>query len=522
MTDPEVQPILDYTARDFDTIRSMLVGLAKGKFPEWETVGEANDFGTLLLELYAYMGDVTNFYVDRISSEAFLGTAQRRQSVLYIAEMLGYKPLGQQAATGLVTFTLDSSYESSGSADPNLYIPAGTLLASDADRTDEIVYFETDYRAGIAPGGNITIPATEGRSTTEYFGASKGVPNYEVTLSEPGVVFRSVSVRTKEGSNYGGGSLFAAQYVDWTERDSVAESRPTESVFSTYLDDSGYTHVLFGDGASGRIPPPGASIEITYRYGIGAAANSLAPGTITSVEDQTLPVGLLTVTNPSAPVGGADPETIESMRFSVPKASRIRYRAVTLDDYSTLALQIPGVAKAVAYGEVYTSINVRIAPVGGDLDSLLMESLREDVEDYLRDKVLIGSSLYVEDAQWEDFWIEFDLFVLDGFNQDQVNRNVQAAVEDYFSFANQDFGARVSVGEIYRKAMNVEGVDYIDVTTMRTELTTGVDNRLVAFNKIPRIHPPDYADYEPIGDVDVATTSDSYGLVITAYGGLSD
>ena len=80
--------VLDYTSRDFAALRSLLVGLSRGLMPEWQTVGETGDFGTLLLELYAYAGDVTNFYIDRMASEAFLGTAARRQSVLYIADML--------------------------------------------------------------------------------------------------------------------------------------------------------------------------------------------------------------------------------------------------------------------------------------------------------------------------------------------------------------------------------------------------------------------------------------------------
>ena len=36
--------------------------------PEWTTAGEAPDFGTLLLELFAYMGDTLNFYIDRTAS----------------------------------------------------------------------------------------------------------------------------------------------------------------------------------------------------------------------------------------------------------------------------------------------------------------------------------------------------------------------------------------------------------------------------------------------------------------------
>ena len=40
--------------------------------PEWKTAGEAADFGTLMMELFAYMGDTLNFYIDRTASEAFL------------------------------------------------------------------------------------------------------------------------------------------------------------------------------------------------------------------------------------------------------------------------------------------------------------------------------------------------------------------------------------------------------------------------------------------------------------------
>ena len=53
--------VLDYTCRDFTAIRAQLVGLAKGLMPEWQTAGEASDFGTLLLELFSYMGDVMHY-----------------------------------------------------------------------------------------------------------------------------------------------------------------------------------------------------------------------------------------------------------------------------------------------------------------------------------------------------------------------------------------------------------------------------------------------------------------------------
>ena len=49
-------------------------------------------------------------------------------------------------------------------------------------------------------------------------------------------------------------------------------------------------------------------------------------------------------------------------------AARIKNRAVTLNDYADLAMQVPGVAKSVAYGTVYTAVHVRIAPTAGKAD----------------------------------------------------------------------------------------------------------------------------------------------------------
>ena len=499
MTDnQEIQPILDYTARDFDAIRSMLVGTAKGKMPEWETLGEVNDIGTLLLEIFAYMGDTTNYYIDRIASEAFLGTAQRRQSVLYLAEMLGYKPLGQQAASVLLSVTLAAD------ANGSVTIEGGEEVTA-ADGTA----FTTDFTITLEPGETKQVSATEGVVVNQVFASSKGAPNYEITIPNAGVVNRSLTIKTKEGVNYGGTSDFPAEFVSWFEVNAVSTALPTQSAYSTYLDDNGFTHVLFGDSAAGRIPPPGAEIHATYRYGTGAAANKLVAGDITAFSNTELPTAQLEVTNTGAPVGGSDPESIDSMRFSVPKAASTRSRAVTLEDYNSLALQVPGVAKAVAYGQTYSAVNIRIAPVGGVVEPALMAGLRNDVETYLKDKVLVGSTLYVEDVQWTDIWITMDLYVLDGFDQSQVESNVQLALEDYLSFSNQNFGGRITVGSVYRRAMSVEGVDYVDVNTLRTNTTTGVANREIPELRIARIHP-----------VNTDIEADPYGLQITSYGGL--
>ena len=55
---------VDYTDKDFDALRARLIALIKSVFPDWTDFDVAS-FGNLLVELYAYVGDVLTFYVCR-------------------------------------------------------------------------------------------------------------------------------------------------------------------------------------------------------------------------------------------------------------------------------------------------------------------------------------------------------------------------------------------------------------------------------------------------------------------------
>ena len=231
--------VLDYTCRDFTAIRSQLVGLAKGLMPEWQTAGEASDFGTLLLELFSYMGDVMHYYIDRTASEAFLGTALRRQSVLYIADMLGYRPIGQQAASVGLEFRRIAPADPEH-PDPAVTLPVGTRVYNETDNADDLVVFELNQEVTLVPGQIIPDPAvlpvqlpifaTEGITVKDsLLGVSKGAPNSEFRIIDKGVVFNTVSIRSNE----------AGQTLRWAFVTDLSLARPTQAVFTTFLDDHG-------------------------------------------------------------------------------------------------------------------------------------------------------------------------------------------------------------------------------------------------------------------------------------------
>jgi hypothetical protein len=476
--------VLDYTSRDYSSIRSMLVGLARGFMPEWQTVGESGDFGTLLLELMAYSSDVMNYYVDRVSAEAFLGTAYRRQSVLFIADMLGYTPVGQQAAS--VPLQLRLEWE--GITLPlttSITVPAGTRVFTTADAQGRSFEFTLDQTVIFGPDsaiGGETIAgtaytfslanatATEGTmvgvSTPALLATSKGHPNAEFQLETAGVVFRSLDLFTDEGG----------KIIHWNRTSRLIDAGPLDSVFAVYVDDNDFTHVVFGDNSAGRIPPMNAGIYITYRYGQGSAANDLSVNLVNNIDFiPTYPIPIsLTVTNIAPPTGGADVESVESIKFAVPKANRIKQRAVTLDDFRAIALQVPGIKKAVAYGQLYSTVYVRCA-YGASADMLTSEKYVADVERFFIDKTLVGTTVYAEAPEWNNLYVNVNVSVNPLYNREQVRQNVAVEIENLLAFDNVDFGQTISVGDLYRAALSIPGVDFITVNNFQS-ITYGTVN----------------------------------------------
>ncbi len=467
--------VLDYTSRDFNAIRAQLVGLAKGLMPDWQTAGEPSDFGTLLLELFAYMGDVVHFYIDRTASEAFLATAVRRQSVLWIADMQGYTPIGQQSASVALTFTIaQDDPDAPGTVQP-VSIPKGTQVYNDASSADDLVVFELAGNVDLDPKvpgpgetdkRSVIVYANEGITKGETpLGVSFGSPNTELVLPDKGIIYNTVSVHTLEG----------VQAITWSYVPQISGARPTQAVFTTYTDETGLTHVVFGDNASGRIPPVNAQFYVNYRYGVGAMANTLAANSITSIA--TVPNADLTwvsLTNRESPVGGSDPESIDSMRYTVSHGgSKLRQRAVTLNDYAELAMQVPGVAKSVAYGSVYTAVHVRVAPLDGKADPNYMQRLLNSVEAYLQDKIMIGSQVFPEpldvEELWQDVYIRILVHVMDAYNRTDVRLQVDQVVRALLNFDVVDFGYRISQGLVYRAILAVQGVEYAELQWLSTE-----------------------------------------------------
>lgn len=462
----EAYPAIRYTSRDYASLRQAMIDSIPARVPEW-TSRSPQDFGIVLIELFATMGDVLSFYTDRVANEAFLPTATQRDSVLKLAQTLNYRPRGTAAAKATVQFTVVGNIA--------FTILAGTLVRTSSAVGDTPVVFSVDRDVEVLPsvsGEPHTVNAlvTQGRYVrSEPIGDSTGRVDQSFVLRQTPVVESSVLIQVQEGPHL----------VTWTAIDRILDARPEENVYTTTIDANGALTVEFGDGLNGRIPPPSAAILASYRVGGGTVGN-VGMGTITEMVDPF--PGVLSLTNLSAASGGADLESTESIRLNAPRSIQTVNRAVTLEDFANLALQVPLVAKARAEAAVYSNVMLYIAPLGGGQPTNRMLS---DVVNYMDTRKLVGVDVLAGTPTYVPINISVTVHVNPAYVKTQVRGDAIVALQDLLAFDNVDFGERISVARIYDALAGVPGNNLVEISRLSKGVQGGVSDIILADNEIP-------------------------------------
>ncbi len=471
-TPPTMPPAIDYTDKDFRSLREAMLRLARQRLPEWTDESPA-DLGMLMVDLFAYAGDVMLYYQDRIASELFPGTATERQSVVDLLRLIGYElsPAVPATADLLLTFTRPA-------APVTVKVKHGTRFASRPQNgaTLEYVYLGPDLDLNllsdqVRPGrdpdlGPVVhydrLPVEQSVAVDDVvLGSSTGEPNQTFRLPDRAVVVDSVVVQVNEG----------AGWVTWDRRDSLlfdiapdgraVFSHPEARHYQLLIDGTGTAHVVFG---AGRRPPVGAgNVRASYRVCLGTAGN-LGAGAIT-VPLTPVP-NLRSVVNPQGAAGGGDAERADHAARYAPFAFRSTNRAVTASDYVALAHSTGAIAKARAHSPAWNRIDLYVAPAG-DSFRPVPEALRHRLIGYFEDKRMAGTLVRVLDAQAVPVDIAIELLTDERFVSDAVASHVEAAIAGLLAFDAVDFAQTLYQSDFYAAAEAVPGVLSSTITRLR-------------------------------------------------------
>lgn len=499
ITPPSTIPVsIDYTSKDYFAIRSELIARIQDRVPDW-TAADPADFGVALVEAFAYMGDMLSYYIDRNANEAFLTTATQRNSVLNIAQTYGYTPAGYRQAYATLEFSNTSA--------SSVTIPEGTVVTGEVVIGDTVrtVYFTTGADAVVpaavgATPGTETVTAGEGQSVIlvsdnatnngELIGTSTGLPAMTFELGETPAVDDSVQIYVQDGDIY----------TKWTQVQHLLDFGPTDQVFTVSTDEDDIVTVLFGDGVSGVIPTLYSEIRAIYTVGGGSFGN-VSADTLISIdyvpglsEIQTSALqSIISVSNPDPALGGSDPEETDQIRTAAALALRANNRAVTLQDYADLSLAVTGVGKANAEALVWTSVTVYVAPTRTAVDSDLAPGLDDagdttvewdnistDVEDYLADKTLLGTTVTVSPPVYVDITVSFTYTRLNQYTSTEVETAIKNRLLTDFGYVGMNFQDTIYPQDLEFVLQQVPGVKTAKVTQLfLTGGSAALNNSLV-------------------------------------------
>lgn len=320
-----IAPSTDLTDLDFDAAILRLRNLKSAAFPAW-TDDNVADFGNTLLEEMAFVLDVLSKYVNNAALNSRWSTATQLAAILASVKLIGYVPQGQTASQVVETFTISSP---SGG---DTIFPAGTIVQT------------LDVGAPVAFQllASVTIPAgttsatglvENSASETDTFDSS-GLLNQTVTLTQSPFLAGSESVSAANGA--------------FSRVPNFLSSAPTDQVYTIASDANGVATITFGNGIEGL--PPSGSIVVVYKFG-GGTAGIVDEGTLNSIpgaftDSLGNPVQV-SVTNALASSPAQDAQSVASIKQLAPLSIRPAGRAIARTDYEDVALQVPGVARAL-------------------------------------------------------------------------------------------------------------------------------------------------------------------------------
>jgi predicted phage baseplate assembly protein len=287
---------------------------------------------------------------------------------------------------------------------------------------------ERSYPIGRAPVLDSLIPnivAARNLSTVqeEILGESLGQPGQILVLERKPVEQGSVKLYLQDPDG---------NRENWTQKDDLLASNVEAPHYTLNLTSG---EIKFGDGEHGRIPTAGnLVIAERYRYGGGAAGNVDVDAISSLLSPLT---GVDAATNPRKAVGGADEENIKDFLLSAPSKLRHRDRAISVEDYNTLASEAGGVGKTIALPGTHPdfpgvrvpgAVTVVVAPDSDDLPPRPSQQQLEVVCRYLNERRLLTTELYVQGPEYIQIRVEARVACQPYAATDQVRNEIVQAL----------------------------------------------------------------------------------------------
>ena len=374
---------LRVTELDFDNIKDNLKTFLKGQnqFKDYDFEGSGMN---ILLDTLAYNTHYLGFNANMVANEMFLDSSSLRSSAVSHAKTLGYEVTSARAPTATLNVSLSTTAATKT-------MSAGTAFTSTVDGTS-YQFVTTSDITSTNTGSNIpfdSVTVYEGTYViTKYLVDSSDV-DQRFILTDPRSDTTTLTVKVQN-------SATDTTTTTYTKATDITQLSASSTVYYLQEVETGRYEVYFGDGIVSQSVSDGNIIQLQYvvtnKTESNGASSFSAPTAIDGVTN-------ITVTTVASASGGAEPESIQSIKLNAPLDYASQGRAVTTKDYevyvkrlfpTTQAVSVwggedgsydssTGVSSTPEYGKVFISIK---STTGVDLTTAQKTNLEKELAPY--------------------------------------------------------------------------------------------------------------------------------------------
>jgi len=488
--------LIDYAIADFEDYRIALQNYLRAVYPLDYDNFSTSDLGQMLIELFAYMAAAITLRTDMTANEMYLDTVKSQDNLRRLLRLIGVEMRGPTSAkaTGKITLNTAATGAISLSQSNRVFTVAnnrdpGSVVFTvykqnanggiDLDTPDlQLDLADSEGGAGLVYNNLFLL---EGTLRSELGTFASVTTQQEVRIDEPSIIEGSISVSSSEGVIYNEiQNLFLASGTS----DPVFQKR--------YLPDFGVS-LTFGDGNTGRLPAPNASYIVSYRVGGGSRGNiakELLDQNIEVLEGSTRIQG--TIINSTKGSGGAEAESVAKAKRYAPNFFKAQYRAVTGEDYTTLANTFIGTAgttaKAMATlrksGAAANVVDIFVLAKASDLQvERASIAFKKELQDYFKKYKMLTDEVVINDGVVRTIDINATLFIDSAKTsfEESIKQKVANKLTEYFNVDNRDFGQSLSLADVIAEVISIPEVRFFRINNIPSDIFVNY-NELIQLN----------------------------------------
>ena len=375
------------TDLNFNSIKTNLKNFLRSKpeFTDYDFEGSAL---SNIIDLLSYNTYYNAIYVNMVGNEMFLDSAQVRNNVVARAKMLGYTPTSARGSSATLNLTVTPSTNLT-----SVTVASNTLFTSTIDgiqykfttRQPYVLLQSTGYTSN-------TISIKEGEPISQRFTVNTNNDGQRFVLGNPNIDTTTIKIRIQTSSSN-------TSLRTFTEASNLVDVSANSNVYFIQENENGKYELLFGDGVLGTALDNGNIVIADYNVVNGSitngANNFVSPSTIGGQASFTVSVA-------NSAFGGANAESIPSIKFNAPKSFQRQNRAVIKNDYArTILAEAPDIQAVSVWGgedndpPIYGKVYIAAKPNGGNL---LSDQRKSELVTLLQSKNVVTISPTFVDA----------------------------------------------------------------------------------------------------------------------------